>query len=173
MVYHYNVHIVPAHQDFSVWVGVTVPSKYDGDDGNFVREGSELWNAAIARARELCPSIQDCFCEEWNGGEPVYPYTRISEEQRLLAQRLWNEYNETLAQHGMKLHYDVSNGGFFVASTDLENGTLKDGKGATPDDLDADELEQVVNDGGFDGGAVNNPPWFVDFNDYTLKVKKA
>lgn len=95
--------------------------------------------------------------EEWNGGEPVYPYTRISEEQRLLAQRLWNEYNETLAQHGMKLHYDVSNGGFFVASTDLENGMLKDGKGATPDDLDADELEQVVNDGGFDGGAVNNP----------------
>lgn len=73
----------------------------------------------------------------------------------------------------MKLHYDVANGNFFVASTDLENGMLKDGKSATPDDLDADELERVVNDGGFDSGAVNNPPWFVDFYSYTLKVKRA
>lgn len=69
--YHYNVNIIPAKQDFSIWVGVIVANKYDGAEGEFVREGSELWNAAIARAHELCPSLQDCFCENWNGGDEV------------------------------------------------------------------------------------------------------
>ena len=69
--YHYNVNIIPAKQDFSIWVGVNVANKYDGAEGEFVREGTELWDAAIARARELCPSMQDCFCENWNGGEMV------------------------------------------------------------------------------------------------------
>lgn len=172
--YHYNVHVIPTTPgtDATIWVGVTINEKYVSDD-NFVTRDSVLWNAAIARARELWPSLGDCFCEEWNDGEPVYSYTRITEEQRAFAQRLWNEYNATLAENGLKLHYDVDNGCFFVASTDLENGMLRDGKGATPDDLDADELERVVNDGGFDSNAVNNPPWFVDFNYYTLKVKRA
>lgn len=71
--YHYNVNIIPAKQDFSIWVGVVVANKYDGDDGEFVREGSELWDAAIARARELCPSLKECFCENWNWGEVYDP----------------------------------------------------------------------------------------------------
>lgn len=69
--YHYNVNIIPAKQDFSIWVGVIVANKYDGAEGEFVHEDTELWDAAIARARELCPSLKECFCEEWNGGDEV------------------------------------------------------------------------------------------------------
>lgn len=168
--YHYNVHVIPTTRgtDATIWVGVTINEKYVSDDNfsYFVTRDSVLWNAAIARARELCPDIGECVCEEWNGGEPVHSYTRITEEQRLLAQRLWNEYNTTLEAHGMRLHYDANDGGFYVASTDLVPGSVGE-DGLVP----FDELAQVVTEGGFDRDALNNPPWFTDYSNYSLKVK--
>lgn len=165
--YHYNVHVIASNgNDFSMWVGVTIDHKCDPSD-HCCPNGSDLGKAAIARASELCPSVIGWECEEWNGGYLVRgEYTRITEEQRSLAQRLWNEYNNTLKEHGMRLHYDSQDGGFFVASTDLVPGHSGD-DGA----LSYDELVQVVTDGGFDREALNNPPWFTDYNRYTLKTK--
>jgi len=165
MKYHYNVKVLSS-LDFSMWIGVTIDHKCDPSD-HFCPNDSDLGRAAIARASELCPSVNGWDCEEWNGGDIVRgQYTHITEEQRSLAQRLWNEYNITLKEHGMQLHYDIQGGGFFVTSSDLvpcrrwEDGALS-----------PDELAQVVTDGGFDGEALNNPPWFTDYNEYTLKPK--
>lgn len=63
----FNVHVVSTTPGInaSIWLAVRVPAGnrpvYD-----FVEEGSVLWDAAVARARELCPSLKDCYCEEWN-----------------------------------------------------------------------------------------------------------
>ena len=69
--YHYNVHVISKTDDFSMWVGVTL-------DRLQLEQGVRLDNTllgmtAIARARELCPSLKECHCEEWNGGEAVDP----------------------------------------------------------------------------------------------------
>jgi hypothetical protein len=63
----FNVHVVSTTPGInaSIWLAVRVPAG-NRPVYNFVEEGSVLWEAAIARARELCPSLKSCFCEEWN-----------------------------------------------------------------------------------------------------------
>ena len=63
----FNVHVVSTTPGInaSIWLAVRVPAG-NRPVYNFVEEGSVLWEAAIARARELCPSLKDCFCKEWN-----------------------------------------------------------------------------------------------------------
>lgn len=68
--YHYNVHVISKSDDFSMWVGVTLDHK-QLPQGNFCLDNSLLGMTAIARARELCPALKECFCEEWNGGNEV------------------------------------------------------------------------------------------------------
>ena len=68
--YHYNVHVISKTDDFSMWVGVTLDSK-QLPQGGFCLDNSLLGMTAIARARELCPALKECFCEEWNGGDEV------------------------------------------------------------------------------------------------------
>ena len=68
--YHYNVHVISKADDFSMWVGVTLDSK-QLPQGNLCLDNSLLGMTAIARARELCPALKECFCEEWNGGDEV------------------------------------------------------------------------------------------------------
>lgn len=68
--YHYNVHVISKTDDFSMWVGVTIDHK-QLPQGNFCLDNSLLGMTAIARARELCPALKECFCEEWNGGDEV------------------------------------------------------------------------------------------------------
>lgn len=68
--YHYNVHVISKSDDFSMWVGVTLDHK-QAVEGDMLLDNSFLGRAAIARARELCPSLNECFCEEWNGGDEV------------------------------------------------------------------------------------------------------
>ena len=88
-------------------------------------------------------------------------YHHITEDERQEAIRLWNEFNAELDRRGMKLHYDYTDGNFFVADKGLKNGYLdKDGKAKTERTLDEDELSKVIYEGGFDDTAVNNPPWF-------------
>ena len=68
--YHYNVHVISKTDDFSMWVGVTIDHK-QLPQGDLCLDNSLLGMTAIARARELCPSLKECFCEEWNGGDEV------------------------------------------------------------------------------------------------------
>lgn len=68
--YHYNVHVISKADDFSMWVGVTLDHK-QLPQGDLCLDNSLLGMTAIARARELCPSLKECFCEEWNGGDEV------------------------------------------------------------------------------------------------------
>ena len=68
--YHYNVHVISKTDDFSMWVGVTIDHK-QLPQGDFCLDNSLLGMTAIARARELCPALKECFCEEWNGGDEV------------------------------------------------------------------------------------------------------
>lgn len=68
--YHYNVHVISKTDDFSMWVGVTLDSK-QLPQGSLCLDNSLLGMTAIARARELCPALKECFCEEWNGGDEV------------------------------------------------------------------------------------------------------
>ena len=42
-------------------------------------------------------------------------FKHITEDQRLLATDLWNEFNAKLDQNGMSLFYDHYHGSFFVA----------------------------------------------------------
>ena len=72
MPYKYNVHVLSktAGLDVTLWVGVILDHKCD-PDSNFCDDNSDLGKAAIARARELCPSLKDCVCDEWNGGDEV------------------------------------------------------------------------------------------------------
>jgi len=95
-------------------------------------------------------------------------FKHVTEEQRKAAVSLWNDFNAALADLGMKLMYDYDGGGFFVVSSEL-------GATESTDDaanLTADELEQVVKEGGFRWDeAVNNPPWFTGCGE-TLRVAK-
>jgi hypothetical protein len=68
--YHYNVHVISKADDFSMWVGVTIDHK-QLPQGDLCLDNSLLGMTAIARARELCPALKECFCEEWNGGDEV------------------------------------------------------------------------------------------------------
>ena len=68
--YHYNVHVISKTDDFSMWVGVTIDHK-QLPQGDLCLDNSLLGMTAIARARELCPALKECFCEEWNGGDEV------------------------------------------------------------------------------------------------------
>lgn len=70
--YHYNVHVISQTPglDFTMWVGVTLDSK-QLPQGDLCLDNSLLGQTAIARARELCPALKECFCEEWNGGDEV------------------------------------------------------------------------------------------------------
>lgn len=68
--YHYNVHVISKADDFSMWVGVTLDHK-QLPQGDLCLDNSLLGMTAITRARELCPSLKECFCEEWNGGDEV------------------------------------------------------------------------------------------------------
>jgi hypothetical protein len=70
--YHYNVHVISQTPglDFTMWVGVTLDHRVYPEESTCL-DGSPLGQAAMARARELCPALKECFCEEWNGGEEV------------------------------------------------------------------------------------------------------
>ena len=95
------------------------------------------------------------------------PFTHITEEQRKQAVALWNDFNASLADKGMTLMYDYAGGGFYVVSNDLGRTYSQN----HPDNLTEEELEQVVNEGGFGWDeAVNNPPWFTGGCE-TLQVK--
>lgn len=96
-------------------------------------------------------------------------FKHITEDQRLLAIDLWNEFNAKLDKNGMSLFYDQYNGSFFVASNKLA-GVCANKPGALTDN----ELGDVIYEGGFGADAVNNPPWFTTPGEYTLApVKKA
>lgn len=104
----------------------------------------------------------------------AHDFHHITEDERKAAQDLWNKFNADLEQKGMKLYYDYDNGSFFVASTDLKNGYMdRDGTGDTSADLDEQELEAVIYEGGFDEKAVNNPPWFTSMRSYGLRTKSV
>lgn len=60
--YHYNVHVVSMTDDFSIWVGVTL-DHLQSVEGVICPSDSLLGRTAIARARELCPSLKECVCE--------------------------------------------------------------------------------------------------------------
>ena len=60
--YHYNVHVISKSDDFSMWVGVTLDNK-QLPQGDLCLDNSLLGMTAIARARELCPALKECFCE--------------------------------------------------------------------------------------------------------------
>lgn len=83
--YHYNVHVIAKDNDFSMWVGVTLDHKHQQD--YLCLDNSLLGQTAIARARELCPSLKECFCEEWNGGDEVIDPVR---------EFLGNDYEEKM-----------------------------------------------------------------------------
>ena len=60
--YHYNVHVISKTDDFSIWVGVTL-DHLQSVEGDICPSDSLLGRTAIARARELCPSLKECVCE--------------------------------------------------------------------------------------------------------------
>ena len=94
-------------------------------------------------------------------------FTHITEEQRRQAIAMWNDFNALLADKGMTLMYDYEGSGFYVVSSDLGRTHSND----HPDNLNEEELEQVVIEGGFGWDeAVNNPPWFTGGGE-TLQVK--
>lgn len=112
--YHYSVHVVSKTPDVDVtlWVGVNLDEKYESDE-SFVPDDSVLGKAAIAQARKLCPSLQDCTCEEWsNHYEPDYSddiqkflghdYKEKAEKLKRLASPLFKALDET----GMQLAID-------------------------------------------------------------------
>lgn len=97
-----------------------------------------------------------------------HEFKHVTEEQRKSAVVLWNGFNSALAALGMKLMYDYDGGGFFVVSDELDATDSMD----DPDNLDEEELEQVVNEGGFRWDeTVNNPPWFTGCGE-TLRVSR-
>lgn len=93
-------------------------------------------------------------------------FPHVTEEARQYAQDLWNKFNKDLLERGLKLHYDYASGSFFVAAAELAGVTVGE-----PDALSGEELKQVIAEGGFDDKALNNPPWFTNPGEYTLKVK--
>ena len=88
--FHYNVHVISQTPglDVTLWVGVTLGHKNDPAE-NFCPDESDLGRAAIARARELCPALKDCTCDEWNGGDRV-----LTPEEKFLGA----DYKEKMAK---------------------------------------------------------------------------
>lgn len=104
-------------------------------------------------------SVREKACE-------AKEFKHVTEAERKAAQDLWNKFNDDLAGKGLRLMYDYTGGGFFVCSSEL----VGEYKGSAAG-LSNDELDAVIREGGFDQGAKNNPPWFVDGSDYILAVK--
>lgn len=115
MLYKYNVHVLSKtdNLDVTLWVGVILDHKCD-PEGNICDDNSDLGKAAIARARELCPSLQDCMCEEWNGGDavapensylPFFPET-YKDDIRELA-NLFRPFANRMVELGYRLALDV------------------------------------------------------------------
>lgn len=97
-------------------------------------------------------------------------FRHVSEEERVKAQEMWNEFHGKLSEMGLKLFYDYHTGGFFVASEKLTGSCY--GLSEEEDTLTKSELEEIIDEGGFDGKASCNPPWFTDRAEYTLCVKE-
>lgn len=94
-------------------------------------------------------------------------YKHITEKQRQRAQDLWRQFNARLRDLHMKLYYDYNQGTFFVTDSGLVPAMGIDGPG-----LNREELKCVVNEGGFEQSDTN-PPWVIDYTDYTLKDSEA
>jgi len=89
-------------------------------------------------------------------------YKHITERQRQRAQDLWQQFNAKLTDLHMKLYYDCYNGTFFVTDSSLVPAM---GPG-----LNREDLERVVDEGCFEPSDTN-PPWFIDYTNYTLKTE--
>lgn len=115
MPYKYNVHVLSktADLDVTLWVGVILDHKCD-PESNFCDDNSDLGKAAIARARELCPSLKDCMCEEWTGGDAIAPVQSFKpffpesykDDIRELA-RLFRPFANRMVELGYRLALDV------------------------------------------------------------------
>lgn len=90
-------------------------------------------------------------------------YKHITEKQRQAAQALWQQFNTGLADLHMKLYYDCYKGTFFVTDNSLVPAVDSSSHG-----LNREDLERVVDEGSFDPGDTN-PPWFIDYTNYTLQ----
>lgn len=91
-------------------------------------------------------------------------YKHITEEQRQAAQDLWRQFNAGLTDLHMKLYYDCYRGMFFVTDCNLVPAMAYD------NGLNREELERVVDEGSFEPSGIN-PPWFIDYTNYTLKTE--
>lgn len=115
MPYKYNVHVLSktADLDVTLWVGVILDHKCD-PESNFCDDNSDLGKAAIARARELCPSLKDCMCEEWTGGDAIAPVQSFKpffpesykDDIRELA-NLFRPFANRMVELGYRLAIDV------------------------------------------------------------------
>lgn len=90
-------------------------------------------------------------------------YKHITEKQRQAAQDLWQQFNAKLTDLHMKLYYDCYNGTFFVTDSSLVPAMDSSSHG-----LNREDLERVVDEGCFEPSGTN-PPWFIDYTNYTLK----
>lgn len=92
-------------------------------------------------------------------------YKHITEEQRQAAQDLWRQFNAGLTDLHMKLYYDCYQGTFFVTDSSLVPAMDFPSHG-----LNREDLERVVDEGCFEPSDIN-PPWFIDYTNYTLKTE--
>lgn len=96
----------------------------------------------------------------------AHDFHHVTEEERQWAQDRWNAFNKELTERGLRLVYDYASGGLFVCDFVLE-GVM------SPEGLPDEELKAVIEEGGFDSKALNNPPWFTNAGEYSLAPKKA
>lgn len=94
-------------------------------------------------------------------------YKHITEKQRQMAQDLWQQFNTKLVDLHMKLYYDCYKGTFFVTDSRLVPAMDSSDHG-----LNREDLERVVDEGCFEPSGTN-PPWFVDYTNYTLKESEV
>ena len=94
-------------------------------------------------------------------------YKHIAEKQRQTAQDLWQQFNAKLTDLHMKLYYDCYKGTFFVTDSSLIPAMDSFSQG-----LNREDLERVVDEGSFDPGPTN-PPWFIDYTNYTLQESEV
>jgi hypothetical protein len=123
--FHYSVHVISRtpNVDVTLWVGVNLDEKYESDE-SFVPDDSVLGKAAIAQARNLCPALKDCTCEEWcHNYEPDYSddihkflgddYAEKAEKLKRLAKPLFNALDKT----EMQLAIDSRNENHLIVET--------------------------------------------------------
>lgn len=89
-------------------------------------------------------------------------YKHITERRRQRAQELWQQFNAKLVDLNMQLYYDLYRGTFFVTDRNLVPA-MDSNNG-----LNREELERVVDEGRFEPSGTN-PPWFIDYTNYTLQ----